>query len=204
MKKALFVLTEHLDGLSPGRLARYGRAQARIAAITGVDVEAVPYEEVEAPDADALVLSGSFDPWAMHDASALERFHDELVRYSGPVLGICAGMQILVRARGGEVSAAERPTRGFEAIHVLDDSDLFAGLPPRFDAFQSHTDQISLLPEDFRVLASSETCPIEAIAAVDRPWWGTQFHPEEWDDGHPAGRAILERFAELAGRSQTQ
>ena len=30
----------------------------------------------------------------------------------------------------------------------------------------------------------------------------TQFHPEEWDDEHPAGRAIIERFVELAGNSR--
>ena len=52
------------------------------------------------------------------------------------------------------------------------------------------------------MLASSDACAVEALAVEDRPWWGTQFHPEEWDDEHPAGRAIIERFVELADNSR--
>ena len=77
--------------------------------------------------ADVLILSGSADPWAMHDPDALERFYELLRRYPGPVLGICAGMQMLVRAAGGTVSTSARETRGFASVEVLDDSDLFAG-----------------------------------------------------------------------------
>jgi GMP synthase-like glutamine amidotransferase len=48
------------------------------------------------------------------------------------------------------------------------------------------------------VLASSERCAVEAVAVDDRSWWGTQFHPEAWDDDHPAGRSVIERFLALS------
>lgn len=195
----LFVVTERAGGLTHERRARYEATRARIAAVVGADVESRHYDAVQAPTADAIVLSGSTDPWAMHDRRSLGRFYEELRRYRGPVLGICAGMQMLVRAQGGVVSAAERPVRGFDAIDVVDDSDLLAGLPSRVHVFQSHEDEVTVLPAGFRILASSDACAVEAIAAKDRPWWGTQFHPEAWDDDHPAGRAIVERFAALAG-----
>lgn len=161
------------------------------------------HDDLVAPDADALVLSGSFDPWALHRQRSLGRLNEELRRYQGPILGICAGMQILVRACGGVIETAARPVRGFAAVDVVDDGDLLAGLRPSFGAFQDHTDEITSLPSGFRVLASSDTCAIEAVAAEDRPWWGTQFHPECWTDEHPAGREILGRFGELA-RGQAQ
>jgi GMP synthase (glutamine-hydrolysing) len=194
----LFVVTERAGGLTPARREWYEATRARIEAVVGADVESRHYDAVEAPTADAIVLSGSTDPWAMHDRRSLGRFYEELRRYRGPVLGICAGMQMLVRAQGGVVGPAERSVRGYAAIDVVDDTDLLAGLAPRFDAFQSHEDEVTRLPAGFRILASSDACAVEAIAADDRPWWGTQFHPEAWDDDHPAGRAIVERFLELA------
>lgn len=193
------MLTERAGGLTEERRAGYETVRARLESLLGSRVESVPYDEVEAPVTDALVLSGSADPWALHHQRALGRFYEELRRFPGPVLGICAGMQMLVRAQGGVVGAAPKPTRGFGPIDVLDDSDLLAGLAPRFDAYSSHEDEVTRLPSEFRILASSDACAVEAVAAVDRPWWGTQFHPEAWDDDHPAGRAVVQRFAELAG-----
>jgi GMP synthase (glutamine-hydrolysing) len=197
----VFVLTEHAGALSSERREQYETWRGRLAEVLGVEVEVVHYEALEAPSAEALVLSGSFDAWAMHDRRHLGRLYEALRRYPGPVLGICAGMQILVRARGGVVGTAERPVRGFGPIDVVDDTGLLAGLAPRFDAFQSHEDEVTRLPDGFRVLASSEACAVEVIAADDRPWWGTQFHPEEWSDEHPAGREIIASFGKLAGLS---
>ncbi|MBA2295729.1 MAG: gamma-glutamyl-gamma-aminobutyrate hydrolase family protein [Actinobacteria bacterium] len=197
----LFVLTEHAGALTSERRERYETWRGRLAEVLGTQVKSVHYEALETPNADALVLSGSFDAWAMHDRRHLGRLYEALRRYPGPVLGICAGMQILVRARGGVVGSADQPVRGYGTIDVVDDSDLLARLAPRFDAFQSHADEVTRLPEGFRVLASSEVCEVEVIAADDRPWWGTQFHPEQWTDEHPAGREIIARFGELAGLS---
>jgi len=48
------------------------------------------------------------------------------------------------------------------------------------------------------VLASSPACAVQAIADPERRWWGTQFHPEEFDGEHTAGERILRAFFELA------
>jgi len=196
--RILFVIAEHEDGLTPDRNSRYEAVRARIAALTTSVVGSEPYWAVESVAADALILSGSADPWVMHRSDALERFYDLLRGYPGPVLGICAGMQMLVRAAGGVVSSSARATRGFASVDVLDDSDLFAGSPRVIDVFQSHEDEVSTLPPGFRVLATSRTGGVEAVAADDRPWWGTQFHPEAWNPEHPDGRAVVARFLQLA------
>lgn len=190
---------EHGGGLTTERLASYERARARIQSVVGAPVRSVHYERLRDPDAAALVLSGSAEPWARHDEAALRRLEVTLERFPGPVLGICAGMQILARACGGEVRAAAVPTRGFVSIEVHGDGDLLRGLGPRFDAYAEHEDEVVGLPPGLRLLAGSTTCAVEAFACEKRPWWGTQFHPERWDDAHPGGRELLGRFFDLAG-----
>jgi GMP synthase (glutamine-hydrolysing) len=197
--RILYVLSEHAGGLAPDRLAAYDADRARLAAVAGVPVETAPYASLELLDADVLVLSGSTDPWASHEPAALERHLEQLRAFDGPVLGICAGMQNLVRALGGAIASSASPAHGFGAVEVLDDSDLFAGCGPSFEVEKRHDDEVTRLPAGFRLLATSSTCRVEAVAARDRPWWGTQFHPEAWDDEHPVGRVVVERFLALAG-----
>ncbi len=197
--RLLFVITEHEGGLTADRRDGYEAIRRRLASITTTAVDSTPYWEIDAPAADALILSGSADPWAAHDPSRLDRFYEILRSFDGPAFGICAGMQMMARAYAGVVAPARRATRGLTRIDVLDDSDLLAGTGPGFDVFQSHEDEITELPPGFRLLATSETCQVEAIAADDRPWWGTQFHPEALEPGNLVGRTIVERFLELSG-----
>jgi GMP synthase-like glutamine amidotransferase len=108
-------------------------------------------------------------------------------------------MQNLVRALGGTIGPSVTPAHGFAPVEVVDSNGLLVHCCATFDVRKRHDDEVKQLPADFTLLATSATCRVEAIAARDRPWWGTQFHPEAWDDAHPAGRLVLERFLELAG-----
>ncbi|WP_411276863.1 type 1 glutamine amidotransferase [Gaiella sp.] len=197
-KRLLFVISEREGGITPEWRNRYLEAEAQISSLTDAHVESRHYWAIEAPDADALVLSGSGEPWALHAPAALERFYDVLRSYDGPVLGICAGMQTLVRAAGGSIGPAGQSTHGFARVGIVDDSDLFAGCSPSIEVFQDHSYEVTDVPSGMRVLATSATCSVEAIAAGDRPWWGTQFHPEAWDREHPDGQAIIESFLRIA------
>ena len=200
MKRVAFVVTEHRDGLTPSRLAHYARARKRLAEMADAEVDAIHYEDVEGFDADAAVLSGSYDPWAAHDPEALGRLREALLAFDGPVLGICAGMQLQVQFAGGAIGTAQQPAEpGFATVEVVDTDGLLAGLPGRIDVYEEHTDEVTMVPDSLRVLARSEGCAVEAIAAIDRRWWGTQFHPEKWTDAQPAGRQILASFFRLAG-----
>ena len=197
--RLLLVISEHARGLTAERLARYETLRLRLAALAGTAVESAQYASLDELDADVVVLSGSYEPWASHDQEELDRFLALLRERRRPVLGICAGMQLQARALGGSVRPASRPSRGFASVDVLDASDLLADLEPRIEVFTHHDDEIAILPEGVRVLATSHSSTVEAIAVADRPWWGTQFHPERWDDDHPAGLSILRQFFNLAG-----
>lgn len=194
------VITEHSGALPPERLDHYETVRARLESTAGVPVATVQYEEVESLDgAAAVVLSGSFAPWASHSSGAIERLGEVVRGYDGPVLGICAGMQLLSRFAGGTIRHSPGgPEMGFSTVEVVEHDGLLRGVSARFDVYQHHSDEIDELPEGFRVLARSAACAIQAIAEPSRRWWGTQFHPEEFDADHPAGERILHNFFELA------
>lgn len=195
-----FVVTEHPGALTRERTGHYERIRRRLERVAGRAVRSVAYTEAdELSDAPALVLSGSFAPWAAHDPSALDRLGEVVRSFDGPVLGICAGVQLQARFAGGAVGRAARAIEsGFFPVDVLDDGDLLRGLAPRVSVYHHHGDEITSLPRGFRLLASSQYCRVEAIADPSRRWWGTQFHPEEFSSQHPDGERVLRNFFELA------
>jgi GMP synthase (glutamine-hydrolysing) len=198
------VVTEHASRLDEGRRRGYGRVQARLAEVCGGGIQIEHYRDVrDLGGAEAIVLSGSSAPWAAHERKDIERLGDVVARSGRPVLGICAGMQLLAMVAGGEVRPmSERGAlaeHGYHPIEVLDDSDLLRSLPAQAAVFHDHRDEVTVVPEAFRVLARTPGCPVQAFADTARRWWGTQFHPERWDLDRPAGERVLRNFFELAG-----
>jgi len=128
-------------------------------------------------EVDALVLSGG-SPRIATDTARMGNNAEYLDRAGYPILGICAGMQFMSVHFGGATSPAKTPEFGKATLHVDDEDELFKGLPRQFTVWQSHNDEVSILPKNFKILAHSDNCPIEAIRMIDRPIFGLQFHPE--------------------------
>ena len=196
----LLVVTEHARFLNAERRLRYERAANLLQELVGVPPVVRHYTDRDLfpPHSDAVVLSGSDAPWAAHDQNELQQLRDFAAGCGRPVLGICAGMQLLAQCRGGSVDHAAEPESGYLPVEVAHGDGLFRGLPEQVTVYQSHTDEITTLPTEFRVLASSPQSRIQAIAADSLGFWGTQFHPERATDEHPAGRVVLENFFALA------
>ena len=195
------VFTERESLLTADRARNYGRLQERVAGASGQAVEVGHYEQVDPrrlAEAASIVLSGSSAPWSAHDQAELEEL-GQAVRAAGrPVLGICAGMQLLALFAGGKLGPSRTGEHGFLPITIHDRSDLLRGLPAEVVVFQDHDDEVTELPTEFRLLASSAECSVQAFADPDRRWWGTQFHPEEFEPDHPAGEHVLRTFFTLA------
>ncbi len=199
-----FVVTEHRPAITRALARDYEVMRRRIERLAGVPVRSRHYCDAEDFDAAAVVLSGSFAPWAEHDAVALDRLGESVRRFGGPVLGICGGMQLQAVFAGGAIEPRERPAVGFASVEVLDDEGLLGGLAPTAVTYEHHSWDVVTLPEDFVVLARSEDCAVEAVRARDRPWWGTQFHPEQFSVKHPDGARVLRNFFALAGVSASR
>jgi GMP synthase-like glutamine amidotransferase len=100
-----------------------------------------------------------------------------------PVLGICAGMQAIVKVFGGDTEAGCEV--GMTEVRVMAEDPLFQGTL-RFEAYELHTYAV-VCPPSFGVIAES-SCYIQAIRHHTLPIYGVMFHPEvrnEW---------VVERF----------
>ncbi|HUG43703.1 MAG TPA: glutamine-hydrolyzing GMP synthase [Acidobacteriota bacterium] len=147
-----------------------------------------PWEEIEGRSPRALILSGGPSSVFAADAPHPDpRVYD----FSGPILGICYGMQLLAHHYGGRVQPARAREYGKSHVRSLGGSTLFAGLPETLQVWMSHGDQIEGIPDGFTLLARSDNAPA-AMEDARRERWGLQFHPEVAHT--PQGREILENF----------
>jgi GMP synthase (glutamine-hydrolysing) len=108
------------------------------------------------------------------------------------VLGICYGQQLMAWHLGGTVSKGERGEYGLAWFEPSAQAPLLDGISGRFSIWMSHRDTVTAAPPGFRVLGSTDTCPIAAMADVNRRLYGVQFHPEVVHTEH--GVEILSNF----------
>ncbi len=124
-----------------------------------------------------LVLSGG--PSSVYD-SRVPTVEAELLELDLPLLGICYGMQLIAQLSGGAVEGAAKREYGRAELRVLQPDDMFDGFErgEQTTVWMSHGDRVEVAPPGFEVLGATETVPVAAFRAVDRPVFGVQFHPE--------------------------
>jgi GMP synthase (glutamine-hydrolysing) len=118
-----------------------------------------------------------------------------------PVLGICYGLQLMMRHLGGTVEKAARREYGLAAVTVDTAGDLFGGIKSPLDVWMSHGDQVTSLPLGFRVMAHSANSPFAAVGDERRKVYGLQFHPEvaHTEQGPAILGNFLSRICETQG-----
>jgi GMP synthase (glutamine-hydrolysing) len=117
-----------------------------------------------------------------------------------PVLGICYGMQAMAHQLGGKVEGGHKREFGFAAVRARGHTALLQDIadfstPEGFgmlNVWMSHGDKVTELPPGFKLMASTDSCPIAGMADEDRKFYAVQFHPEVTHTAQ--GKAILERF----------
>jgi len=149
----------------------------------------VAWDEIARRNPRAVVLSGG-PASVLDDGSAA--VDARLLGSGTPVLGICYGMQLLARMLGGEVRESGRREYGPAVLQVHDPGDLFHDCGRELDVWMSHGDRVAALPEGYRALAHTETCPIAAMGNAQARSYGVQFHPEVVHT--PRGAEVLRNF----------
>ncbi len=154
-------------------------------------------ERIKEYGASGIILSGSHQ-------SAYEESTDrapELVFNLGvPVLGICYGMQTMAMQLGGKVEAGTVREFGHAQIRAHGHTKLFDGIQDEtnehghglLNVWMSHGDKVTELPPNFKLMASTPSCPIAGMADETRGFYAVQFHPEVTHT--KKGKEILARF----------
>ncbi len=161
-----------------------------------------PLEELVTGEYKGIILSGG--PSSVYEDGA-PLPPKKLFEVGIPILGICYGMQVMGYLLGGHVVPADRREYGRAALGLVASEGLFDGVTPEhgrsITVWMSHGDVVMRPPRGFVSLASTENCPVAAMADPRRRLYGVQFHPEV---AHTAqGRTILQNFLALCEANPT-
>lgn len=159
----------------------------RIVARSGFEAVSVHFQSISPghlAGADAVILCGT--PLADNAFLSNPGAFSWVEKSSIPILGICAGLELLCSLFGGVPGPCTEI--GMKEIRVTETDPIFS-TPLSFSAYEIHT-LACTDPGPFRVLAVSDRC-IQVIRHPVRPVYGVMFHPEvrnEW---------VVERFLSL-------
>ena len=107
---------------------------------------------------------------------------DKKILYLGiPILGICFGHQILSKELGGKVKKSNNREFGLAEIKKVSNSQLtknFFDKKNNSNVWMSHADQVSKMPKNFTLVASTKTSKLTIIQNQKKNFYGVQFHPE--------------------------
>ena len=117
-----------------------------------------------------------------------------------PVLGICYGMFTMTVQLGGQVEASTHREFGYAEVRAHGHTELLNGIEDfatpeghgMLKVWMSHGDKVTQMPEGFKLMASTPSCPIAGMADEARKFYAVQFHPEVTHTLQ--GQALLNRF----------
>ena len=139
-----------------------------------------------------IILSGG--PLNVYESSKY-KFDKKILKISVPFLGICFGHQILAKELGGKVKQSKYREFGLAEVKKVNKSLLTKDIFDKknlLKVWMSHADQVSVLPKNFKVIASSSNSKFAIVENKKRNFYGVQFHPEVTHTQN--GKKLLSNF----------
>lgn len=152
---------------------------------------------------NGIILSGSHASAYSEDSL---RVPAAVFEAGVPVLGICYGMQSMAMQLGGKVEWSDKREFGYAEVRARGHTRLLEGIEDfvtteghgMLKVWMSHGDKVTELPPGFKLMASTDSCPVAGMADEERNFYAVQFHPEVTHTTQ--GQALLSRFVhEICG-----
>ncbi len=141
------------------------------------------------PKYDSFILSGR-----QKNEKKTNKINSRIIRHAldnnSKLLGICYGAEILALTLGGTIKRSASLQNGSETVSVIKENPIS---DDTIDVFESHSFEISTLPDSLTPLGKSNNCQYEIIQHQNGLVFGTQFHPEMSSDG----RKLIQKFCSL-------
>ena len=173
----------------------------------GVFSEVHPYDVsddfIRESGAAGIILSGG--PSSVTEGDT-PRAPQAVFELGVPVLGICYGMQTMAAQLGGKVENGKVREFGYAEVRARGHTALLKDINDFVTAdghgmlkvWMSHGDKVIDMPPGFKLMASTDSCPVAGMADEARRLYAVQFHPEVTHTLQ--GAAILGRFVhEICG-----
>ena len=181
--------------------SQYTQLIARRVRELNVYCEIHPFNKVPALDGSVkgVILSGS--PYSVRDAEA-PQIDLSAIKGRMPLLGVCYGAQYLSHKYGGEVAPSATREYGRAMLSKTDEQNpLIKGMSGHSQVWMSHGDTIVKIPDNYKIIASTNDVPVAAFQVEGEQTWGIQFHPEVYHSTE--GTLLLKNFvADICGCKQ--
>lgn len=158
--------------------SQYTQLIARRIRELNVYCEIHPYNHLPEIDGrfSGVILSGGPSSVRDDDAPSVDTGS---IRGRIPVLGVCYGAQLMAHQSGGKVTPSKIREYGRAMLDIKDGGSIvFQKVAPKNQVWMSHGDTITEIPDQFEIIASTETVRVAAYKVKDEPTYGVQFHPE--------------------------
>ena len=142
-----------------------------------------------------IILSGG--PLNVYENDKF-KFDKKILKLGVPILGICFGHQILSKLLGGKVKKSKHREFGLATIKKVSNSILtknFFNKDKTSNVWMSHADQVSKMPKNFKIIASTKNSKLTIIENIKDNFYGVQFHPEVTHTNK--GKILLRNFVFL-------
>ena len=149
-------------------------------------------EKILKQNVKGIILSGG--PLNVYQKDKFS-FNNEILQLKIPILGICFGHQILSKELGGKVKKSNHREFGLVRINKISNSLLtknFFDNKNTNNVWMSHADQVSKIPKNFKIIASSKNSKLTIIENSYANFYGVQFHPEVTHTNK--GKILLKNF----------
>ena len=158
---------------------QYNQLIARRVRECNVYCEVHPYnmslDKIKAFNPKGIIFTGGPNSVFGEEAPLVDK---ELFNLGYPVLGICYGCQTIAHLNGGAVSHADKREYGKTMVTVDTNSKLFKYVSDETQVWMSHTDFVSKLPDGYKIIAKTPSCPVSAMENEEKKIYAVQFHPE--------------------------
>ena len=165
----------------------------------------------------AVFVGGNFTEFLHYTEEDLAGLRALFREVPCPILGVCGAQQLMGQTYGSEMGSmgpvscaladpwvgtpgqGRKQERGFLPVRLNQPHPLIEGLGDTATVLELHSWEVKSLPDGFQNLGESDACRLQILAHQELPLFGTVFHPERYDDEHPAGKRILANFMRIAG-----
>lgn len=146
---------------------------------------------------DCVILSGGGNVGEVSENEQLYENEINIVRETSvPIFGICEGFQVIGAAYNSDFQILPFYRQGVNKVRILVDDLIFKGIKMlELRVFEYHHIAIERLSDELVSLAVSED-GIEVMRHKNKLIYGSQFHPEELQDGNN-GHTILKNFLSM-------
>ena len=161
--------------------SQYTQLIARRVREAGVYCELHPWdiseEDVRNFAPKGVILSGGPESTVAADAPVAPQVVFEL---GVPVFGICYGMQTMAMQLGGRVENADHHEYGYAQVRARGHTELLKDIEDHttpegygmLDVWMSHGDRVVDIPAGFKLMASTDSCPVAGIANEEKKFFG--------------------------------